>query len=75
MNLLFQDCNPPVVTKHIQQYMKRRLQSFSLRVKTLLFKMEQTLAEDFTVDMANHKYSFEESTSIIHTHCHFEENK
>ncbi|MBB6023677.1 death-on-curing protein [Paenibacillus sp. JGP012] len=46
-----------------------------LRYNDILFKMEQTLAEDFTVDMVNHKYSFEELTSMIHTHCHFEENK
>lgn len=56
-NLLFQDRNHlPLVTTHIQQYMKRRLQFFNLWVKTVLFKMEQTLAEDFTVDMVNHKH-------------------
>lgn len=44
-----------------------------LRYNHIYFKMEQTLAEDFTVDMFNHKYSFEDLTSMIQTHCWSEE--
>lgn len=43
-----------------------------LRYNHLYLKMEQTLAEDFTVDMVNHKYTFEELVSIIRTYCVFE---
>lgn len=32
------------------------------------FKMEQKAAEDFTVDMVNHKYPFEQLASIIQAH-------
>lgn len=44
-----------------------------LRYYHIYFKMEQALAEDFTVDMVNHIYSFEELTSMIQTHCWSEE--
>ncbi|WP_145415378.1 type II toxin-antitoxin system death-on-curing family toxin [Paenibacillus xylanexedens] len=44
-----------------------------LRYNHIYFKMEQALAEDFTVDMVNHKYSFEDLTSMIQTHCWSEE--
>lgn len=44
-----------------------------LRYNHIYFKMEQALAEDFTVDMVNHKYSFEDLTSMIQTHCGSEE--
>lgn len=33
------------------------------------FKMGNKLAEDLTVDMVNHKYSFDELVSTIHEHC------
>ncbi|MBY0206891.1 MULTISPECIES: type II toxin-antitoxin system death-on-curing family toxin [Paenibacillus] len=44
-----------------------------LRYNHIYFKMEQALAENFTVDMVNHKYSFEDLTSMIQTHCWSEE--
>lgn len=40
-----------------------------LRYNGLSFKMESKLAEDFTVDMVNHKYSFDELTAMIQQHC------
>lgn len=33
------------------------------------FVMDQKAAEDFTVDMVNHHYSFQDLTRIIHEHC------
>jgi death-on-curing protein len=40
-----------------------------LRYNNLHLKMEQSLAEDFTVEMVNHKYNFEEIVSTIRTYC------
>lgn len=40
-----------------------------LRYNNLHLKMEQSLAEDFTVEMVNHKYNFEEIVSTICTYC------
>ncbi|MGO4734563.1 type II toxin-antitoxin system death-on-curing family toxin [Paenibacillus sp. 2KB_22] len=40
-----------------------------LRYNNVYLKMEQTFAEEFTVDMVNHKYTFEELVSIIRTYC------
>ncbi|MFM9281092.1 type II toxin-antitoxin system death-on-curing family toxin [Paenibacillus jiagnxiensis] len=40
-----------------------------LRYNNLLFKMDPKKAEDFTVDMVNHKYEFQELAAIIQTHC------
>lgn len=40
-----------------------------LRYNGLSFKMENKLAEDFTVDMVNHKYSFNGLVEIIQRHC------
>ncbi|WP_310830961.1 type II toxin-antitoxin system death-on-curing family toxin [Paenibacillus pedocola] len=40
-----------------------------LRYNGLSFKMESKLAEDFTVDMVNHKYSFDELAAMIQQHC------
>ncbi len=40
-----------------------------LRYNNVYLKMDQTFAEDFTVDMVNHKYTFEELVSIIRTYC------
>jgi len=31
--------------------------------------MEQKQAEDFTVDMVNNKYAFEEISNLIKDHC------
>ncbi len=39
-----------------------------LRYNGYHFKMDQKAAEDLTVDMVNHKYSFEQIASIIHAH-------
>jgi len=33
------------------------------------FNMEQKQAEDFTVDMVNNKYAFEEISNLIKDHC------
>jgi death-on-curing protein len=33
------------------------------------FIMNQKAAEDFTVDMVNHRYSFQDLAKIIHEHC------
>lgn len=33
------------------------------------FVMEQKAAEDFTVDMVNHTYSFQELARVIENHC------
>lgn len=40
-----------------------------LRYNNLHLKMEQSLAQDFTVEMVNHKYNFEEIVSTIRTYC------
>ncbi|PQZ97955.1 MULTISPECIES: type II toxin-antitoxin system death-on-curing family toxin [unclassified Paenibacillus] len=40
-----------------------------LRYNNVYLKMDQTFAEDLTVDMVNHKYTFEELVSIIRTYC------
>ncbi|WP_405171521.1 type II toxin-antitoxin system death-on-curing family toxin [Paenibacillus sp. FSL H8-0280] len=40
-----------------------------LRYNNVYLKMDQTFAEDFTVDMVNHKYTFEQLVSIIRTYC------
>lgn len=40
-----------------------------LRFNSLHFKMDAKAAENFTVDMVNHKYKFEELASIIEDHC------
>lgn len=40
-----------------------------LRYNNVYLKMDQTFAEDFTVDMVNPKYTFEERVSIIRTYC------
>ncbi|MCP1182022.1 type II toxin-antitoxin system death-on-curing family toxin [Paenibacillus sp. 1781tsa1] len=40
-----------------------------LRYNNVYLKMDQTFAEDFTVNMVNHKYTFEELVSIIRTYC------
>ncbi|MGG0823600.1 type II toxin-antitoxin system death-on-curing family toxin [Paenibacillus turicensis] len=40
-----------------------------LRYNNLHFKMNEKYAEDFVVDMVNHKYTFEELTQIIQKHC------
>ncbi|MDN8593287.1 type II toxin-antitoxin system death-on-curing family toxin [Paenibacillus sp. 11B] len=40
-----------------------------LRYNNLHLKMEQSLAEDFTVDMVNHKYTFEDVVLTIRTYC------
>ncbi|MEK4508388.1 type II toxin-antitoxin system death-on-curing family toxin [Paenibacillus anaericanus] len=39
-----------------------------LRYNGFLFKMEQKTAEDFTVDMVNHKYSFKQLVTTIRAH-------
>lgn len=39
-----------------------------LRYNGYHFKMDQKAAEDLTVDMVNHKYSFEQIASIIQAH-------
>lgn len=40
-----------------------------LRFNYQQFKMDSKKAEDFTVDMVNHKYEFQEIVSVIQTHC------
>ncbi|WP_342423293.1 type II toxin-antitoxin system death-on-curing family toxin [Paenibacillus sp. FSL E2-0178] len=40
-----------------------------LRYNGLRFKMEQKLSEDFTVDMVNHQYSFDDLVLMIQGHC------
>lgn len=40
-----------------------------LRYNGLYFKMDSQKAEDFTVDMVNHKYEFQALASIIQAHC------
>lgn len=40
-----------------------------LRYNGLHFKMNTKQAEDFTVDMVNHKYEFQELVAIIQNHC------
>ncbi|WP_407944930.1 type II toxin-antitoxin system death-on-curing family toxin [Paenibacillus cymbidii] len=40
-----------------------------LRLNGRLFVMNQKAAEDLTVDMVNHKYSFQELLAIIGTPC------
>ncbi|TPG74356.1 type II toxin-antitoxin system death-on-curing family toxin [Brevibacillus laterosporus] len=35
----------------------------------LIFVMDQKKAEDFVVDVVNHKYSFEEIAVVIEDHC------
>lgn len=40
-----------------------------LRYNGLSFKMEQKLSEDFTVDMVNHQYSFDDLVLMIQGHC------
>ncbi|KOR76562.1 type II toxin-antitoxin system death-on-curing family toxin [Paenibacillus solani] len=40
-----------------------------LRYNGLQFKMDTKFAEDFTVNMVNHEYSFEHLTEIIKMHC------
>ncbi|MNV22961.1 Toxin Doc [compost metagenome] len=39
-----------------------------LRYNSLHFKMDHKAAEDLTVDMVNHKYTFEELVSVIEAH-------
>lgn len=39
-----------------------------LRYNNVYLKMDQTFAEDFTVDMVNHKFTFEQLVSIIRTY-------
>lgn len=40
-----------------------------LRYNGLLFKMNTHDAEDLTVDMVNHKYTFQKLAEVIKTHC------
>lgn len=40
-----------------------------LRYNGLHFKMNTKKAEDFTVDMVNHQFNFQEIASIIEGHC------
>ncbi|WP_082083719.1 type II toxin-antitoxin system death-on-curing family toxin [Paenibacillus beijingensis] len=40
-----------------------------LRYNGLHFKMDTKKAENFTVDMVNHKYNFRELASVIQNHC------
>ncbi|WP_223069828.1 type II toxin-antitoxin system death-on-curing family toxin [Paenibacillus caui] len=40
-----------------------------LRYNGLHFKMDTKHAEDFTVDMVNHKYAFDELAEMIKKHC------
>lgn len=40
-----------------------------LRFNGLHFKMDAKQAEDFTVDMVNHKYGFQELSTILQDHC------
>lgn len=41
-----------------------------LQLNGYAFVMNQKAAEDLTVDMVNHKYSFQELASIIRKHCY-----
>ncbi|NHN35670.1 type II toxin-antitoxin system death-on-curing family toxin [Paenibacillus agricola] len=40
-----------------------------LRYNGCRFAMDHKAAEDFTVDMVNHRYSFKEIVGIIERHC------
>jgi death-on-curing protein len=40
-----------------------------LRYNGCRFSMDNKAAEDFTVDMVNHRYSFKEIVGIIEGHC------
>ncbi|UHA75134.1 type II toxin-antitoxin system death-on-curing family toxin [Paenibacillus sp. 481] len=40
-----------------------------LRYNGLHFKMDLQKAEDFTVDMVNHKYQFSDLVAIVQKHC------
>lgn len=40
-----------------------------LRYNGLHFKMDAKKAENFTVDMVNHRFQFQEVASIIKDHC------
>jgi len=40
-----------------------------LRYNGLHFKMDTKKAENFTVDMVNHKYEFRELATVVQTHC------
>ncbi|MGG3836448.1 type II toxin-antitoxin system death-on-curing family toxin [Paenibacillus thiaminolyticus] len=40
-----------------------------LRYNHLHFKMDPQLAENLTVDMVNHKYTFEDLVAIVEEHC------
>lgn len=40
-----------------------------LSYNSLCFKMDVKKAEDFTVDMVNHKFEFQELANLIQAHC------
>ncbi|MNI69868.1 Toxin Doc [compost metagenome] len=40
-----------------------------LRLNNLSFEMDPQKAEDFTVDMVNHKFELKEAANIIEAHC------
>ncbi|MGZ7445021.1 type II toxin-antitoxin system death-on-curing family toxin [Paenibacillus sp. TH7-28] len=40
-----------------------------LRLNGYAFVMDQKAAEDFTVDMVNHHYEFQELVQVIKQHC------
>jgi death-on-curing protein len=40
-----------------------------LKYNGFQFAMDQKAAEDLTVDMVNHEYTFEKLSKIIETHC------
>ncbi|MCE3198197.1 type II toxin-antitoxin system death-on-curing family toxin [Paenibacillus sonchi] len=40
-----------------------------LRLNNLSFEMDPQKAEDFTVDMVNHRFEFKEAANIIEAHC------
>ncbi|MBD2864638.1 type II toxin-antitoxin system death-on-curing family toxin [Paenibacillus oceani] len=40
-----------------------------LRFNGLHFKMDTRKAEDFTVDMVNHRYEFQELVAVVQFHC------
>ncbi|MNR54963.1 Toxin Doc [compost metagenome] len=40
-----------------------------LRLNNLSFEMDPQKAEDFTVDMVNHRFDFKEAANIIEAHC------
>jgi death-on-curing protein len=40
-----------------------------LQYNAYRFVMDQKAAEDFTVDIVNHKYVFDKLAGIIHEHC------